>query len=353
MSAGEVDGDHVAVVRRGGLGAGGPQGPVVGVERRAGHRGVGGLRDRVGADAGLELAEQHRCRGRCRRRSRRARPSRRGSPVGVAARLDGVSVAARSGWSTRSAGRRTPTRSTRSSRRVSGRRRCQLGDHGDREDHGSRAGDGASDGVEPVACSCSWWSRGLLAGCGNGSPSGPHRARRCRRCRRSAPTAGRRTSGPGGGRQLMSGCLQVVARAGLAQRGGPAGGVALDRTPADAERLGDLGLGQVDVVAQRRAPRAAGAAARASASSTVSRRWPPGRPRRRRGRRTARGCRSAWARTTLRWRSAGARAVDDGPPQVGERPVGVAERAPLGVHARRRRPGRPPRPCRGRGPAGR
>ena len=60
VGSGEVDGDHVAVVRRGGLGPGGPQGPVVRVERRAGHGGVRRLGDRVAADAGLELAEQHR-----------------------------------------------------------------------------------------------------------------------------------------------------------------------------------------------------------------------------------------------------------------------------------------------------
>src|SRR5690349_19649211 len=41
-------------------------------------------------------------------------------------------------------------------------------------------------------------------------------------------------------------CGQVVGE-GVAQRGGAAGRVALHGAPADAERLGDLGLGEVHV----------------------------------------------------------------------------------------------------------
>ena len=98
-------------------------------------------------------------------------------------------------------------------------------------------------------------------------------------------------------------CLEVVGEQ-AAQGGGAAGGVALDRAAADAERVGDLGLGQVDVVAQREhLALAAGEglpARRARRPAGRSR----ARPRPRRVRRPVRGWRSACARTTLRWRSA-------------------------------------------------
>ena len=268
VRAGEVDGDHVPVVRRRGLRARRPQGPVVRVERWAGDRGRRGLGDRVGADSRLELAEEHRAAARVAGVVDGDGTLDGESPSGRCSHWTGCRWRTPSGWS-QSWARRTGCSTGRP--RGSSRPRRRI--------------------CETIAI-----ARITAAVPATAPPTAYSQLRRLllpvvildsllrvreRIAIRPSPgstsetaseiSSDRRASWWGSSRgSSVTGCLQMVGEQ-VAQRGRAARGVALDRAPADAEGLGDLGLGEVDVVTQGSTSRWRRGSS-ASASSTAARR---------------------------------------------------------------------------------
>ena len=222
---------------------------------------------------------------------------------------------------------------------------------GDRDDHGGGGHDGTADGVGPGAAS---GHRGPLRSGADG-------------VERLAGLdvghgVGEQLGQPGvvglgvvGWRGSVMTAPPVSGRqwsAAVAQGGGAARRVALHRAAADAEGVGDLGLGQVEVVAQREHLALAARAARAARRARPSRRAAAsgglvGAAARSRARSARAACRATTA--AVPQRRAGA--VDHGLAQVGQRLVGVAQPRTSGRASRRRRPARPPRRCRRRAPA--